>query len=621
MDVNKRIGDYEILEELGRGGMGRVYRVRNVISDRVEAMKVLLPDLVSRADLESRFLREIKTLAALNHPSIATLRTAMKNGDELVMIMEFVDGQSLSQRLKMGPIPVDEALTYIDQVLDALSYAHAQHVIHRDIKPANMMLSTDGLVKLTDFGIARSRNDVTLTAAGTTTGSLPYMSPEQVNAEPTDARSDLYSVGISLYEMVTGQRPFQADSDFAVMVAHLKEMPRPPIELQPALGPELNAVIMKAIAKSPADRYQSADDFRHALTTVPAFAATLTTPMAVAPAVAAPSQTPTIVNAPAYKTATTVPPLTSERIRTLMDAPATPSAPVPPVPPVPVVPQPVMRKPANAFVYMAIGGVVTVAALVYAGWYITSATASPTPATTTSTPATAPATTPAATAAAPATAPTTEPAATTAAAPSTAPATPASTDPATPTTPATLAPTTAAAPTTPATASTPPAAPAVPPASTPSVAPTSAAPANALAPSTPRPTPPQATAKPAAPARPPARETTPAPTASAPANRETPAAAPSQPMTPAFDFDALEEEIDQLASRAVAINRSLDNLQREQARQGLGLRGDIAARQQSMNTNLNRAEEAVAQRNVARAQRLKAQAEADVEALEKFLGR
>ena len=182
MDVNKRIGDYEILEELGRGGMGRVYRVRNVISDRVEAMKVLLPDLVSRADLESRFLREIKTLAALNHPSIATLRTAMKNGDELVMIMEFVDGQSLSQRLKMGPIPVAEALTYIDQVLDALSYAHAQHVIHRDIKPANMMLSTEGLVKLTDFGIARSRNDVTLTAAGTTTGSLPYMSPEQVNA-------------------------------------------------------------------------------------------------------------------------------------------------------------------------------------------------------------------------------------------------------------------------------------------------------------------------------------------------------------------------------------------------------------------------------------------------------
>ncbi len=236
MDVNKRIGDYEILEELGRGGMGRVYRVRNVISDRVEAMKVLLPDLVSRADLESRFLREIKTLAALEHPNIATLRTAMKDGDQLVMIMEFVDGESLSQRLKRGPMPVAEALTYVDHVLDALSYAHARHVIHRDIKPANMMLSSDGLVKLTDFGIARSRNDVTLTAAGTTTGSLPYMSPEQVNAEPTDARSDLYSVGISLYEMVTGQRPFQADSDFAVMVAHLKEVPRAPMELAPALG-------------------------------------------------------------------------------------------------------------------------------------------------------------------------------------------------------------------------------------------------------------------------------------------------------------------------------------------------------------------------------------------------
>ncbi|HEY7055061.1 MAG TPA: serine/threonine-protein kinase, partial [Vicinamibacterales bacterium] len=139
MDMKQRIGDYEILDELGSGGMGRVYRVRNVISDRIEAMKVLLPDLAGRQDLAARFLREIKVLAALNHPNIAALRTALTADNQLVMIMEFVDGQSVANRLAKGPIATGDALNYIDQVLDALSYAHAQHVIHRDIKPANMM--------------------------------------------------------------------------------------------------------------------------------------------------------------------------------------------------------------------------------------------------------------------------------------------------------------------------------------------------------------------------------------------------------------------------------------------------------------------------------------------------
>ena len=233
MEAKKRIGDYEILGELGSGGMGRVFRVRNVISDRVEAMKVLLPDLVGRQDLAARFLREIKVLAALNHPNIAALRTALTADNQLVMIMEYVEGQSVADRLAQGPIATADAIKYIDQVLDALSYAHAQGVVHRDIKPANMMLTPGGVVKVTDFGIARSAGDQTITVAGTTTGSLSYMSPEQVNGDATDPRSDLYSVGVSLYEMVTGERPFKADSDFAVMLAHLKQAPRPPIELQP----------------------------------------------------------------------------------------------------------------------------------------------------------------------------------------------------------------------------------------------------------------------------------------------------------------------------------------------------------------------------------------------------
>ena len=265
MEPSKRIGDYEVLAEIGRGGMGKVFRVRNVLSDRIDAMKVLLPNLVESPELAARFLREIKVLAALNHPNIAALHTALTADNQLVMIMEYVEGQSLAQRLRYGPIPTGQAIAYIEQALDALDYAHRQHVVHRDIKPANMMVTPAGVVKLMDFGIARAKGDQTLTAADTTTGSLGYMSPEQVHGKPTDGRSDLYSVGISLYEMVTGERPFKSNSDFAVMLAQVNEQPRPPIELMPALAPELNAIILKAIEKDPVARFQSAAEFKQAL--------------------------------------------------------------------------------------------------------------------------------------------------------------------------------------------------------------------------------------------------------------------------------------------------------------------------------------------------------------------
>src|SRR5580692_11574250 len=210
--TGQHIGDYEILSILGLGGMGKVYKVRNVISDRIEAMKILLPDLTSNQGLADRFLREIRLLATLNHPNIAALRTALTHENQLVMIMEFVEGETLANRLARAPISTAEAIDFSDQCLSALSYAHKQNIIHRDIKPANMMLTPQGIVKLMDFGIARSGDESTLTMTGTTLGSLGYMSPEQVKGEPTDARSDLYSVGISLYEMATGRRPFVANS-------------------------------------------------------------------------------------------------------------------------------------------------------------------------------------------------------------------------------------------------------------------------------------------------------------------------------------------------------------------------------------------------------------------------
>jgi class 3 adenylate cyclase len=264
-ELNKRVGDYEILGVLGSGGMGKVFKVRNVITDRIEAMKILSSELAGRQDVTDRFLREIKVLAALDHPNIAALRTALNVNNQFVMIMEYVEGTTLSARLSMGRIPVADVLNYVDQALSALSYAHQKKVIHRDVKPGNMMLTPSGVVKVMDFGIARSGSDQGLTMSGTTLGSLCYMSPEQVKGLDVDVRSDLYSMGVSLYELVTGERPFRADSDFSLMTAQVEQTPRPPMELRPDLPRTLNEVILTAMAKDPAKRFQSADAFRNAL--------------------------------------------------------------------------------------------------------------------------------------------------------------------------------------------------------------------------------------------------------------------------------------------------------------------------------------------------------------------
>jgi serine/threonine-protein kinase len=288
LQIGSTVGDYQVIGILGSGGMGEVYKVRNVISDRVEAMKVLLPDLASAPDLADRFLREIKVQGSLEHPNIAALHTAVRLDNQLLMLTEFVEGSTLEQKLKeQGRLPVASAVDYISQVLAALEYAHAQGVIHRDIKPANMMLTPAGVVKLMDFGIAKTPSDQQLTMTGTTVGSLYYMSPEQIQgAVDLDARSDLYSVGVSLYELVTGKRPFDGDSQFAIMSAHLKNTPVPPVAVDPTLPQALSDVIMLAVAKDPNARFQGAAAFRNALrSVVPAAAA----PSPMFAAAAAPS--------------------------------------------------------------------------------------------------------------------------------------------------------------------------------------------------------------------------------------------------------------------------------------------------------------------------------------------
>ncbi len=307
------VGDYEIVSVLGAGGMGRVYKVRNVLSDRLEAMKVLLPNVTEAPEQTERFLREIRLQASLDHANIAALRTALRHGDQLVMVMELVEGTALQALLAGRPLPLQEAISYMVQVLAALSYAHGRGVIHRDIKPANIMVTHKGMVKLTDFGIAKLLHDRKLTATGATMGSLYYMSPEQVKGDTAfDTRSDLYSLGVTFYEAVAGQRPFQGDTDYVIMSAHLNHSPVPPVDLNPSIPPELNRIILKALAKEPSDRFQSADEFLTAIQRVPGYAEEQTVEKTLAvSSVPAPKPTPEVLSRPTTPGSVTPAPSTS----------------------------------------------------------------------------------------------------------------------------------------------------------------------------------------------------------------------------------------------------------------------------------------------------------------------
>jgi serine/threonine-protein kinase len=265
LEVGERVGDYEIMGMIGAGGMGRVYKARNIISNREEAMKVLLPDLTSERELAARFMMEIRTLATLDHPNIAQLRTAFQFQNQLVMIMEFVEGVTLEKLSSEMAIPTDRMVDFATQALSALSFAHTHGVIHRDIKPANIMITTHGQVKLMDFGIAKNADEMHLTRPGMTIGSVYYMSPEQVRGGTVDARSDIYSFGITLYESLTGRKPFQADTSYSVLNAQLNEAPVPPIQVNPALPAELNAIVLRSLEKNPDARFQTAQEFHDAL--------------------------------------------------------------------------------------------------------------------------------------------------------------------------------------------------------------------------------------------------------------------------------------------------------------------------------------------------------------------
>jgi hypothetical protein len=299
------VGDrFEIGDELGRGGMAVVYRAREVRLRRAIALKVLPPELAFRTGVRERFLREAQTAAQLSHPHIVPIYAADDSGGIAWLAMALVDGETLGQRMaREGRVAIDVACRILGEVADALAYAHARGVVHRDIKPDNILLDRDsGRAAVTDFGIARAaEEELRLTVTGVAIGSPAYMSPEQAMGEAQlDGRSDLYSLAVVGYQLLTGELPFQAASATAMLMKHVAEAPRPIATLRPDVPEGLAAAIERALAKKPADRWPDAASFRRALLAPPAPPAP--------PAPAAPP-TPAVPEPPARPaTAAPVPP-------------------------------------------------------------------------------------------------------------------------------------------------------------------------------------------------------------------------------------------------------------------------------------------------------------------------
>jgi serine/threonine-protein kinase len=270
MTIPRLLSDrYELGETLGYGGMSEVHRGRDVRLGREVAVKVLRADLARDPQFQLRFRREAQNAASLNHPAIVAVydtgETSTEHGPLPYIVMEYVDGRTLRDIVKTeGPMAPRRAMEIMADVCAALDFSHRHQIIHRDVKPANIMITRTGAVKVMDFGIARSLGDgqaaVTQTAA--VIGTAQYLSPEQARGESVDARSDVYATGCVLYELLTGEPPFTGDSPVAVAYQHVREDPRPPSAVNPRIGPVLDGVVLKAMSKNPANRYQSAAEMR-----------------------------------------------------------------------------------------------------------------------------------------------------------------------------------------------------------------------------------------------------------------------------------------------------------------------------------------------------------------------
>ncbi len=264
--LEQTVGNYEFLDALETSKGSRTYKVRNLLAQRIEKLKVFPKEMQHDRERSERFLREIKIHASLSHPNIAAFYDASYLDGQLVMTTELVEGSPLTQLLATGPLAPRDAAQCARQVLAALAYAHEHGVIHRMISPAIVMITPEKTVKLTGFELAKTVTDPQLTQAGVIMGELEYMSPEQVKgALALDARSDIYSAGAVLYEMVAGKPPFQSNSQFELMMAHVQKKADPPSQIRPDVPPALEKIILTALAKDPAERFQTAKEFQNAL--------------------------------------------------------------------------------------------------------------------------------------------------------------------------------------------------------------------------------------------------------------------------------------------------------------------------------------------------------------------
>ena len=264
MDLEGKIlgNRYEIIEKIGNGGMATVYKSKDRVLNRYVAVKILRDEFTTDEEFIKRFRIEAQSAASLTHPNIVSIFDVGNEGNLYYIVMELIKGKTLKEIIteENGPLPWKWSLNVVTQIASALETAHKNNIVHRDIKPHNIIITEDGIAKVTDFGIAKAVSNSTITAFGTTIGSVHYFSPEHARGGFTDAKSDLYSLGVVMYEMLTGKVPFDADTPVSVALKHMQERPIEPIKLNPAIPYSVNKIIMKAMEKDLNLRYQSATE-------------------------------------------------------------------------------------------------------------------------------------------------------------------------------------------------------------------------------------------------------------------------------------------------------------------------------------------------------------------------
>lgn len=260
------IGQYRIIEKIGEGGMGVIYKAEHCTLEQVVAIKSLPGNLSVNSDLRERFIREAKIQARLSHPNVVNILNFFDFEGNYYIVMEYVEGETLESLIRTkGLLPPDSCINMFKQILAGVGYAHFMGIIHRDLKPSNIIIKNDGTIKITDFGIAKISGDLQRTQAGVKVGTIWYMSPEQVKGQPAGISSDIYALGVTLFEMITGKVPFSGNSEYSIMKDIVECSPPSPREFYPYVPVPLEKTIMRAIAKEPADRFKSVQEFAAAL--------------------------------------------------------------------------------------------------------------------------------------------------------------------------------------------------------------------------------------------------------------------------------------------------------------------------------------------------------------------